>query len=71
MIYTGFPRLALAVRAFEVSGEGGTGVASGSTKLISHWPERTTPLCEDHDVILHRMWIDGTEFNWSTKKAVA
>ena len=22
-------------------------------------------------VILHRMWIDGTEFNWSTKKAVA
>ena len=19
-------------------------------------------------VILHRMWIDGTEFNWSTKK---
>src|SRR5262249_50050990 len=20
-------------------------------------------------VILHRMWIDGTEFNWSTKKA--
>ena len=22
-------------------------------------------------VILHRMWIDGTEFNWSTKKAMA
>jgi hypothetical protein len=22
-------------------------------------------------VILHRMWIDGTEFNWSTKDAVA
>jgi transposase len=22
-------------------------------------------------VILHRMWIDGTEFNWSTKKATA
>ena len=22
-------------------------------------------------VILHRMWIDGTEFNWSTKKAPA
>ena len=22
-------------------------------------------------VILHRMWIDGTEFNWSTNKAVA
>jgi Transposase IS116/IS110/IS902 family len=22
-------------------------------------------------VILHRMWIDGTEFNWSTKKAAA
>jgi transposase len=22
-------------------------------------------------VILHRMWIDGTEFNWSTKRAVA
>jgi Transposase IS116/IS110/IS902 family len=22
-------------------------------------------------VILHRMWIDGIEFNWSTKKAVA
>ena len=22
-------------------------------------------------VILHRMWVDGTEFNWSTKKAVA
>jgi hypothetical protein len=21
-------------------------------------------------VILHRMWIDGTEFNWSTKKAM-
>jgi transposase len=19
-------------------------------------------------VILHRMWIDGTEFNWSTKR---
>ena len=22
-------------------------------------------------VILHRMWIDGTEFNWSMKKAVS
>jgi len=22
-------------------------------------------------VILHRMWIDETEFNWSTKKAAA
>jgi transposase len=22
-------------------------------------------------VILHRMWIDGTQFNWSTKKAAA
>jgi transposase len=22
-------------------------------------------------VILHRMWIDGTAFNWSTKKAAA
>jgi hypothetical protein len=22
-------------------------------------------------VILRRMWVDGTEFNWSTKKAVA
>ena len=22
-------------------------------------------------VILHRMWIDRTEFNWSTKKAAA
>ena len=22
-------------------------------------------------VILHRMWIDGTEFNWSKKKAPA
>jgi transposase len=22
-------------------------------------------------VILHRMWIDGTEFDWSTKKAAA
>ena len=22
-------------------------------------------------VILHRMWIDGTEFNWSTKEATA
>ena len=22
-------------------------------------------------VVLHRMWIDGTEFNWSTKKAAA
>jgi hypothetical protein len=22
-------------------------------------------------VILHRMWIDRTEFNWSTKKAVS
>src|SRR6202030_3815833 len=22
-------------------------------------------------VILHRMWLDGTEFNWSTKKAAA
>ena len=22
-------------------------------------------------VILHHMWIDGTEFNWSTKKAAA
>jgi len=22
-------------------------------------------------VILHRMWIDGTEFNWSMKKAAA
>ena len=22
-------------------------------------------------IILHRMWIDGTEFNWSTKKAAA
>src|SRR5580698_6804375 len=22
-------------------------------------------------VIMHRMWIDGTEFNWSTKKAAA
>lgn len=22
-------------------------------------------------VILHRIWVDGTEFNWSTKKAVA
>ena len=22
-------------------------------------------------VILHRMWIDGTEFNWSTKEAAA
>jgi transposase len=22
-------------------------------------------------VILHRMWIDGTEFNWSTKKPAA
>ena len=22
-------------------------------------------------VILQRMWIDGTEFNWSTKKAAA
>ena len=22
-------------------------------------------------VILHRMWIDGTEFNWSTKRAAA
>jgi len=22
-------------------------------------------------VILHRMWVDGTEFTWSTKKATA
>ena len=22
-------------------------------------------------VILHRMWVDGTEFNWSTKEAAA
>jgi transposase len=22
-------------------------------------------------VILHRMWIDGTEFNWSTNKTPA
>jgi transposase len=22
-------------------------------------------------VILHRMWVDGTQFNWSTKKAAA
>jgi hypothetical protein len=22
-------------------------------------------------VILHRMWIDGTEFNWSKKEAAA
>ena len=22
-------------------------------------------------VILHRMWIDGTEFNWSAKTATA
>ncbi len=22
-------------------------------------------------VILHRMWIDGTEFNWSSKEAAA
>jgi len=22
-------------------------------------------------VILHRMWIDGTEFNWSSKEIVA
>jgi hypothetical protein len=22
-------------------------------------------------VILHRMWIDGTKFNWSTNKAMA
>jgi hypothetical protein len=22
-------------------------------------------------VILHRMWVDGTTFNWSTKKAAA
>jgi transposase len=22
-------------------------------------------------VILHRMWVDGTKFNWSTKKATA
>jgi hypothetical protein len=22
-------------------------------------------------VILHRMWVDGTEFNWSMKKAAA
>jgi hypothetical protein len=22
-------------------------------------------------VILHRMWIDGTEFDWSTKKAAS
>jgi transposase len=22
-------------------------------------------------VVLHRMWVDGTEFNWSTKKAAA
>jgi transposase len=22
-------------------------------------------------VILHRMWIDGTEFNWSKKEVVA
>ena len=22
-------------------------------------------------VILHHMWVDGTEFNWSTKKAAA
>jgi hypothetical protein len=22
-------------------------------------------------VILHRMWVDGTEFNWSTKTAAA
>jgi hypothetical protein len=22
-------------------------------------------------VILHRMWVDGTEFNWSTKKPAA
>jgi transposase len=22
-------------------------------------------------VIMHRMWIDETEFNWSTKKAAA
>ena len=22
-------------------------------------------------VILHRMWIDGTEFDWSTKNAAA
>ena len=22
-------------------------------------------------VILHRMWVDGTKFNWSTKSAAA
>jgi len=28
-------------------------------------------LAREPSAILHRMWIDGTEFNWSTKKAAA
>ncbi len=31
-----------AIKAFDVSGEGGTGLGKGSTSVISHWPR--TPL---------------------------
>jgi hypothetical protein len=27
--------------------------------------------CASGPVILHRMWVDGTEFKWSMKKAAA
>jgi hypothetical protein len=42
------------------------------TKADVGWSDGATlGLARKLAVILHRMWIDGTEFNWSKKKAAA
>jgi hypothetical protein len=42
----------------------------GHEACQAQWaPQGQVAVARKLAVILHRMWIDGTEFNWSTKKA--
>ena len=45
-----------------------------STAFIFHedvWTYERLAVARKLAVILHRMWIDGTEFNWSRKEIAA
>jgi hypothetical protein len=60
---------------------GGEFLVSGALGIILPWGAKLTKrnglrnakvaVARKLAVILHRMWLDGTEFNWWTKKTAA
>ena len=46
-------------------------VKAWGVKLVKRNGLRKAKVARKLAVILHRMWIDGTEFNWSKKEIAA